>query len=69
MKRERRALPQPYGHDHWELREGRYWQGVNGLVVRLAVPEQAPAEPPRREPAPAREPLLVLGYAAEVTLE
>ena len=42
MKRERKEYRKPYGRGDYELlrrRDGLYWQGHQGLVLRLAGPE------------------------------
>ena len=42
MKRERKEYRKPYGRGDYELlrrRDGLYWQGHQGLVLRLAAPE------------------------------
>ena len=42
MKRERKEYRKPYGRGDYELlrrRDGLYWQGHHGLVLRLAAPE------------------------------
>jgi hypothetical protein len=43
MKRERKEYRKPYGRGDYELlrrRDGLYWQGHHGLVLRLAAPER-----------------------------
>jgi hypothetical protein len=42
MRRERKEYRKPYGRGDYELlrrRDGLYWQGHHGLVLRLAAPE------------------------------
>ena len=56
-----RPYPQPHGRDEWEYvrtaREGTYWQGSGGLVVRVAAAEHArdttPAAAAREAERPA----------------
>jgi len=43
MKRERKEFRKPYGRGDYELLRrdnGLYWQGHQGLVLRLAAPER-----------------------------
>jgi hypothetical protein len=67
MKGKLRHPERPYGRDDCQLvaagREGTYWQAADGLVVRLATPERPAVV--HYPDAPAREPLMVLGYAAD----
>ena len=42
MKRERKEYRKPYGRGDYELlrgRDGLYWEGHHGLLLRLAAPE------------------------------
>ena len=71
MKGKLRHLDRPYGRDDYRLviagRDGTYWQAADGLVVRLATPERPAVV--HYPDAPTREPLMVLGYAADAVVK